>query len=170
MLLLSKNIQRITVLLLLSGILSACGFHLRQGVALPENLQATSLQGVSEFSDLSLAFKRNFNSAGYSLVEASAAQSVLKITQNKFSRRVLSVNSNGDPNEYELTYHLKAVLLDDKNKEIMPEQSISLFRSYRYNPDIRLAKEAEEERLRKNMINDAVRQVMRRIGIALKGR
>ena len=168
MLLLSKLTKRLTILLLLTGILSACGFHLRQGVALPENLQATSLQGVSEFSVLNLAFKRTFNSAGYSLVGASEAQSVLKVNKNTFSRRVLSVNSNGDPNEYELTYHLDVVLLDNKNKEILPEQSISLFRSYRYNPDIRLAKEAEENRLKKNMINDAVRQVMRRISIALK--
>lgn len=160
--------KRLISLLLITGLLSACGFHLRQGVELPENFRATALQGVSEYSELALAFKRSFYSAGNELVEKSEAQSILNITKNTFSRRVLSVDRNGNPSEYELTYQLSATLLDSDNKEIMPEQSIRLFRSYRYNPDIRLAKEAEESRLKSNMINDAVRQIMRRISVVLK--
>ena len=149
-------------------LLSACGFHLREDVALPESMQTTALQGVAEFSELDLAFKRNFNRAGYALVETSGAQSILKVNKNKFSRRVLSVNSAGDPNEYELTYQLSAVLVDAANKEIMPPQSIRLYRSYRYDSDVRLAKDAEESHIKKTMMNDAVRQILHRMSVTLR--
>lgn len=158
------------VLLLITVLLSGCGFHLRESVELSENLQATALQGVTEFSDLDLAFKSNFNRAGYALVDIDSAQTLLKVNKNRFSRRVLSVNSAGNPNEYELTYQLSVVLIDTENKEIMSPQGIRLYRSYGYNPDVRLAKDAEENQIKINMINDAVRQVMHRISVALKNR
>lgn len=165
---LSKQITRFITVLCISGLLSACGFHLRESVAFPEKLQAAAIHGVTEFSELDLAFRKAFHKAGYALVTRDTAQTILKVNTNKFSRRVLSVNSTGDPNEYELTYLLEVAVLDNDNKQVMPEQTIKLFRGYRYNPNIRLAKDAEEARLKTNMINDAVRQVLHRIGTVLK--
>jgi LPS-assembly lipoprotein len=156
------------VALLITGMLSACGFHLRGSVALPQGLQSTAVQGVTEYSELDLALKRAFRHGGYPLTTLENAATTLKVNKNSFSRRVLSVNSAGNPNEYELSYFLQFELLDKNKQEILPQQTISLFRSYRYNPDVRLAKEAEENRLQKNMVNDAVKQLIRRISIAMK--
>ena len=147
--------------------LSACGFHLRERSAVPETLQATALTGVSEYSELDLAFKHYFHRAGYTLIEKDKAQTILKVSKEKFTRRVLSVNVNGDPNEYELKYQLTVSLLDNDNKEIMPPQTVTLYRSYGFNPDVRLAKEAEETHLRKMMIADAVKEIMHRASVVL---
>jgi LPS-assembly lipoprotein len=166
--LLNNQTYRVATILLLTGLLSACGFHLRESTTLPEKLQATALQGVAEFSDLDMAFKRSFRRAGYALVEQESAQTIIKINKNKFERRVLSVNASGDPNEYELSYNLKVTLLDSQGRELLPQQSIRQFRSYGYSPDIRLAKDAEELQLKKSMINDAVRQIMHRINVKMK--
>lgn len=164
----NKNITRSVLLLLFAGLLSACGFHLRESVTLPESFQSTAILGVTEFSDLDMALKRNFSFAGISLQEKENAQVLLKVTKNAFSRKVLSVDTAGNANEYELGYRLTFSLLDSNKKEILPANTIRLFRTYHFNPDVRLAKEAEEKYLKKSMVNDAARQVMRRISIALK--
>lgn len=148
--------------------LSACGFHLRERAALPETLQATALTGVSEYSELDQAFKQYFYRAGYTLIEKENAQTILKVRKEKFARRVLSVNVNGDPNEYELNYQLTVSLVDNDNKEMMPAQTVTQYRSYGFNPDVRLSKEAEETYLRKMMINDAVKEIMHRVSVVLK--
>jgi outer membrane lipopolysaccharide assembly protein LptE/RlpB len=65
--LLSKQIHRFTLVLLAASLLSACGFHLRKTIVLPESLQSTAVLGVTEYSDLYLAIKNNFSFAGVSL-------------------------------------------------------------------------------------------------------
>lgn len=141
---------------------------MRESAALPEKLQATALQGVAEFSDLDMAFKRSFRQAGYTLVGQESAQTIIQVNENKFERRVLSVNASGDPNEYELSYNLKVTLLDNQGRELLPQQSVRQFRSYAYSPDIRLAKDAEELQVKRLIINDAVRQIMHRLNVKMK--
>lgn len=154
---------KLMLMINLALVLNACGFHLRESVALPENLQATAVQGVSEYSNLDLSLKRAFRQAGHPLTTLASASAVLQVTKNIFTRRVLSVNSNGVANEYELKYTLGFKLLDTGNNPLLPEQTITLYRSYRYDPDIALAKAAEEERLQKAMTDYAVKQLLRRL-------
>jgi LPS-assembly lipoprotein len=158
--------QRFTHHLIVSCLLlalSGCGFHLRESVTLPGFLQATAVQGVTEYSDLDLSLKRAFRQAGYPLTTAEQASSILVITRNRISRRVLSINSEGVANEYELKYMLRFKLLDNEKQVRMPEQTVTLYRSYRYDPDNVLAKAAEEERLKRTMTEMAVDQLIRRI-------
>ena len=140
---------------------------MRESVSLPERLQATAVQGANEYSNLGLSLKRAFRQAGYPLTTPGNASAILVITKNTVSRRVLSVTTAGVANEYELKYLLRFKLMDSENKQLMPEQTITLYRSYRYDPDIVLAKAAEEERLQKDMTEVAVKQLMRRISTKL---
>lgn len=165
-----KQLYRLIVISYLSLGLSACGFHLRSEAELPEQLQATSVQGVTEYSNLDLSLKRAFRQTGYPLTTVSNASAILVVMQNEISRRVLSVNSAGIVNEYELNYTLRYKLIGSEKNQLIPEQTISLYRSYRYNPDTVLTKAAEEERLQKDMIEVAVKQLMRRISMKLKKR
>jgi len=158
-----KRLLRLITLGYLTLLLSACGFHLRESVLLPENLQATAVQGVSEYSNLDLSLKRAFRQAGYPLTTPSNASAILVVTKNAVSRRVLSVNAAGVANEYELKYTLQLKLLDTDQKELVPPQTITVYRSYHYDPDIVLSKAAEEERLQKDMTDYAVKQLIRRI-------
>ncbi|MEJ2140864.1 MAG: LPS assembly lipoprotein LptE [Gammaproteobacteria bacterium] len=165
---LSKHLTRFGIAVLLTGLLSSCGFHLRETPEFSEKLQATALQGVPEFSELDLAFKRYFSREGYTLIVKENAQAIIKVTKDKFTRRVLSVNINGDPNEYELNYQLKVLLVDINDKEIMPPQSVTQYRSYGFDPDLRLAKGAEEAHLKKTMVDAAVKEIMHRISVVLR--
>jgi len=160
------NVQRSFKLMAIGCLvlgLSACGFHLREAATLPVQLQALSVQGVEAYSVLDLSLKQGFYQAGYPLTTKANASAFLVIEKNTTKQRVLSINSVGVANEYELKYHLQFRLVDTENKTLLPQQTITAYRSYRYNPDIVLAKKSEEQRLRKAMTEYAVQQVIRRI-------
>jgi LPS-assembly lipoprotein len=88
---------------------------------------------------------------------------VLVITQDSTSRRVLSVDNAGQANEYEVAYTLGFRLDNPDGANLVVPQSINLRRQYRYDPNLTLAKADEEARLVREMRQDAVRQLLRRL-------
>jgi len=145
-------------------VLSGCGFHLRGSIELPEELSEVALQGIRPNGELGVAIRNGFARVGSQVLESvSSARSVLVISQDSYSRRVLSVDSIGQANEYELRYTVGFRLDDPDGANRVVQQSISLRRQYRFDPELTLAKADEEARLVREMRQDAVRQMLRRL-------
>ena len=160
----SRVLASVTLALIYSVLLSGCGFHLRGSLDLPEELTEVALQGTRPNGELGVAVRNGFARVGSQVVEStSSARSVLVITQDSYSRRVLSVDSIGQANEYELRYTLGFRLDDLDGNNRVRQQSINLRRQYRYDPDLTLAKADEEARLVREMRQDATRQMLRRL-------
>ena len=68
----------------------------------------------------------------------------------------------------ELTYEYSMRVLDAKGKLLVTERAVNLNRNYIYDLNNALAKSDEEASIKLQMIQLAVRQSMRRIGIKLK--
>lgn len=150
--------------LVLSDALVGCGFHLRHPVKLPPRMDAVYLQGAPAFGDLGRDISRSLQLSGSSLTtERATATAILIIHRDQVRRRVLSVNRAGQVNEYELTYYLRFELQDPKGRVLVPAQTISLVRDYIFDPNNVLAKGNEQAQLRQEMIDFAVRQMLRRI-------
>ena len=144
--------------------LSGCGFHLRGNIDLPEELSEVALEGTRPNGELGVAVRNGFSRVGGQVVDSkTSARSVLVITRDSSSRRVLSVDSIGQANEYELAYTLGFRLDDPHGVNRVVPQSINLRRQYRFDPDLTLAKADEEARLVREMRQDAVRQMLRRL-------
>ena len=144
--------------------LSGCGFHLRGSGELPEELSEVALEGTRPNGELGVAVRNGFSRVGGQVVDSKTrAQSVLVITQDSSSRRVLSVDSIGQANEYELAYTLGFRLDDPNGVNRVVQQSINLRRQFRFDPDLTLAKADEEARLVREMRQDAVRQMLQRL-------
>jgi len=161
---------RVLLLMLVAASVGACGFHLRGAVQLPAQMDVVYLQGAPPLGELGRAIARSLKSAGSSLTdERATATAVLVIHRDEVKRRVLSVNSSGQVNEYELTYHLNFELRggEGKGKPLVPAQTITMVRDYTFDPNNVLAKGNEEAQLRQDMIGFAVRQMLRRIDSAL---
>jgi len=156
----------VAVLLLIYSValLSGCGFHLRGDIDLPEEMSEVTLAGTHPNGELGVAVRNGFARLGGQVVDSgSGARSVLVITQDSYSRRVLSVDSIGQANEYELAYTL-GFRLDDADGAIrVVQQSINLRRQYRFDPNLTLSKADEEARLVREMRQDAARQLLRRL-------
>lgn len=145
-------------------LLSGCGFHLRGSIDLPEELTEVALVGTRPNGELGVALRNGFARVGGKVVDSTAsARSVLVITRDSTSRRVLSVDSIGQANEYEVAYTLGFRLDDPEGTNRVVQQSINLRRQYRFDPNLTLAKADEEARLVREMRQDAVRQMLRRL-------
>lgn len=157
------------LLAMLFAALAGCGFHLRGAVELPPEMTEVAIQGTKPYGELGVALRNGFAREGGQVVESvQQARSVLVITHDATIRRVLSVDSSGQANQYEVEYNL-GFRLDDPDGAIrVAAQSISLRRQYRFDPNQTLAKADEEARLVRQMREDAVRQMLRRLKAGLE--
>ena len=157
-----KNLILITLLFI-----SACGYHLRGSIDLPESLKNVYLQGAS--GQLGKEFKKTLRSSDGKLVDkVDEAGIVVKVTKETMRRRVLSISSTGRANEYELYYLLKFILLDAKGNELSKTQVIEIHKDYFDNQEQVLGKNIEEQVIRTEMYRQAVNAIFNRSRVALE--
>ena len=151
-----------TAALMLASLLSACGFQLRGGTALPfETLMVTGADNTPFAIDLRRGLRA---SRRVEVVdELARAQAVLQVTGLSQERRILSLSAAGRVQEYQLIYRVSFRVHDGRGKELLPLNDIVLRRDITYNDSQVLAKEQEEILLVRDMQNDAVQQVLRRL-------
>jgi len=146
------------------ALLSGCGFRPRGSIDLPPELTEVALEGTRPNGELGVAVRNGFARVGGQVVDSTVnASSVLVITRDSSSRRVLSVDSIGQANEYEVVYTLGFRLDDPDGTNRVVQQSINLRRQYRFDPNLTLSKADEEARLVREMRQDAVRQMLPRL-------
>ena len=68
--------------------------------------------------------------------------------------------------EYQLRYRVSFRLTDGKNREHIPASELVLKRDYSYSDAQALSKDSEEALLYREMRNDAVQQLVRRLQAA----
>ncbi len=160
--------MRITLLLTVVVLLSACGFHMRghdkQGTeyafhtvylkAAAETPFVTELRLYLELSKLALA--------------SSAAQAdlVLDVVSESNDKQIIALSGSGQVREFQLRYKVALRAYDNKQNDWLSADEILLQRSLTFDDSQVLAKEQEEAMLLRDMRSDAVQQVMRRLARA----
>jgi len=157
--------KRHLILLLCAVLLTACGFHLRGATPLPPGLRALAVTGTPENGPLWRVLRDALPRAGGRLADPAGADAVLVITREALRRRVLSVDSQGRAQEYELSYVLGYRLDDPEGKPLLEARQLTVNRQYRFDPNAVLAKEEEERRLQAEMRRVAVGRLLRQITI-----
>jgi LPS-assembly lipoprotein len=157
-----------SVILIMALISSACGYHLRGALELPQGMQNVYLEGGS--AQLREQFKRAMEISSVKLSNSPEnAGIIVKIFDEDNRRRVLSLSSGGIANDFELSYRFEYELVDSKNKVLMPRQPIEIKREY-YNDQLAIiAKGNEEAVIRDEMYQQAVRSIVNRARVALEG-
>lgn len=174
---------KFTFLFLISFLIISCGFHLRGNQNLSSVLPEMEIQGVNKHSDLGRDLYRALTAAKVNILDES--NTVLIITQNNILKRVLSLDSAGRANQYELSYQLNFSLQEiihgeslkygnnkqlDKFIDLVPKQTIHEKREYLFDANLVLAKADEENRLISDMRQAAILQLVRRLSFSLKKR
>ncbi len=77
--------------------------------------------------------------------------------------QVLSIGTTGRVSGYMLKYEVSFRLTDPKGRELLASQTVRLIRDYTFDPLNVLAKELEEQDLKRTMQRDAVQQILRRL-------
>jgi LPS-assembly lipoprotein len=155
------------VILIMALLLSACGYHLRGALHLPANLKNVYLEGGSE--ELRGQFRRAMEISSVPFASSpETAGMIVKIFDEDSQRRVLSLNSGGTANDFELGYRFDYEIVDSKNRVLSPRQPVEIKREY-YNDQLAIiAKENEELVIRNEMYQQAVRTIVNRARVALE--
>ncbi len=148
-------------------LLSACGYHLRGAFQLPENMKSVYIEGASP--QLREQFNQVIKSSSAKLANSrSGAGIVIKIFDENFNRRVLSLSSRGKTNEFELFYRLDYELANAGDASLMARQPVEVRREYYNDQQFMIAKDNEETVIRKEMYLQAVHTIVNRARVALE--
>jgi len=145
-----------------SLLLTACGFQLRGAYVLPyESLHIA----LPDTSVIGAGLKRQIVAGGGTrLVDTrEEAQGTLMQTAERKDRQILSLSTAGRVREVRLAYRFSYRVVDAKGRQLVPTTAIELTRDLTYDDSAVLAKEQEELILWRDMENDLVQQLLRRL-------
>jgi LPS-assembly lipoprotein len=145
-----------------AGLLGGCGFHPAGLTTLPfERLYIAS----GDYASFGAEFKRYLESGSKTQLtnRAQDAQAILEILGERREQQILSLSDTGTVSEYLLRYRVSYRLMDSNRQELIPNTEIVLQRDMTYTDTQVLGKENEAELLYRDMKNDAILQLARRL-------
>jgi LPS-assembly lipoprotein len=162
---------RVWMLLALALSLHACGFQLRGSIDLSSEMSPIYIEQNGVF-DLAREIKTLLASNKIAMVEsAQQSKSQLILLDDSKSQSVLSVDGSGQAREYLLSYKVNFVIkVNQKNKDktaAVPD-SLTINRSWLFDPNAVLAVTNEAELLYKDMRREAARLILLKINARSK--
>lgn len=148
--------------LLFTMLLAACGFQPRGEANLPFDTLYVQAPTGSQFAT---QFRRMVSAGSSTRIidNAKSAEATLVLISEKREKNILSLSGGGRVSEYQLRYLMSYRVIDREAVEIIPVTEIALRRDLSYSDTETLSKEAEEALLFRDMQNDAVQQLLRRL-------
>jgi LPS-assembly lipoprotein len=151
--------------LLCALLIAGCGFQLRGAADLPFDTLYVQAPAGSQFAQ---QFRRvvTYGSGTKIVDDAKNATATLILVAEVREKNILSLSSAGRVREFQLRYRMSYRLLDKAAAETIPVSEIALTRDFSFNDQETLSKESEEALLFRDMQNDAVQQLVRRLQAA----
>ena len=156
---------RIVFTLFLAAVIAGCGFQLRGSNS---NLPYKTLYiALPETADVRIWLQRYISATGQTKIVDSPkdAEAVFQQLQDSRIKTILSVNAQGRVTEYRLQLNYRFRLVDAKGRELVAANEINLSRDISYSDSNILAKDLEEGLLWRDMNNDLVNQIVRRLSL-----
>ena len=160
--------MRPTLLLLCALALSGCGFHPRAQLQLPESLGPLVVQTADPYSPLGLELTASLERAGLSGAAEGAPATALKITDEAWSTKPLSVDELARVREYITRYRVQFALVDPAGKLLIEPQTIELSREYTYDITASAGSPAEQELIQRELRRDMQAAILRRLDVVLR--
>ena len=154
---------RLTVSLALCAMLTACGFHLRGQAALP--FESLFISG-SPVIATQIARAVRAGSKTRIANNPRDAEVTLEILGEARERSILALSSSGRVRELQIRYRAAFRVFGKDGKEYIARSEVLLKRDLSYSDSDVLGKEQEEALLYRDMQNDAVQQIIRRLEAA----
>jgi len=156
------------VLVLLALALSACGFHLRDALLLPQDLGPLRVVSPDPYSPLAQSLSEALARAGAKPAAEGATGDVatLRVVSERWGNTPLSVDQFGRAQEYTLRYAVIFRLNRADGSDLVPQQAIELSRDYIFVPTNASGAEGEREILTKELRREMVASILRRIDAA----
>ncbi len=164
------NVNTVIIFLVLSSLLlSSCGFRFRGVIVVPDVMEQLYVTGDYRPNDLGKVLYRRLEQVGVNRVlKKELASSILIITKNSFIRRVLTVDAATKASAYKLDIVIGFEVADKEGNVLLKNQQVRQTREYNIDPLNALASGDQEYRLKLEMIQFIVNQMLTRMSIVLK--
>ncbi|MGA0586241.1 LPS assembly lipoprotein LptE [Dyella sp. KRB-257] len=159
---------KLSSLLVLALLVSACGFHLRQSVALPPSMQRIHLT-VNNGGDLQRNLARALRNAGISIEDVGGpGVAELAVPQASFSTDTLSISGGARVTEYSVHYRVRFGVTAASGKVLLPPQDIQMSREYSYDATNTIGNDAQVEEIQRSLVDDMVQSILFRLQAAAR--
>ena len=163
-----SRLVKLSPLLVLALLLSGCGFHLRQSVALPASMQHIHLT-VNNGGDLQRSLARALRNSGITIEDESGpGVAELDVPQARFTTDTLSISGGARVTEYSVQYQVKFSVKDATGTMLLPEQRIQMSREYSYDATNTIGNDAQVEEIQRSLIDDMVQSILFRLQAAAR--
>ena len=152
-----------TVCMALCTLLAACGFKLKGATPLPFDTIYTNITENSAFG--ARVRRAIIASSPHTRFVTDPQQAQVRLTQlaNRQSLRELSINAEGQVEEYELNLEFTFQMTDSGGRLILPPTTLQSVREVPYDPSVLQAKQGEIGTLFLDMQQGLVDRIVRRI-------
>lgn len=148
--------------------LSACGFHLRgSGGTGFDNVDPAwrelALASADPNGKLSAQLRTQFTAAGANWVAPAQAAYTVHLGQEQFQQRYLTLSTRARAAEYQLTLSARFSVTAADGTIVIPDSSANTVRQMQSDPSKVVGKAEEVAILRREMRQQLVQQIIRRI-------
>jgi LPS-assembly lipoprotein len=173
-----RHVIRTLAVIGIAGLLAGCGFKLRGAAPLPfasayvESSSAvlstlgtsTSLSSQRIGSQLGPLLRTALQANHKLAADKESAAIIINLTNEVREKSILSLSGAGKVREYRLAHRVKVSAVNNSGREVLAPSLLQLNRDFSYSDEQIMAKEAEEALLQKEMEQDLLRQILRRLG------
>lgn len=157
---------RLLLALIIAAALAGCGFHLR-GVGSGNLPYKAMYIALPDTADVNIWLQRYIKASGSTEIveDAKMADAIFQQLGDNRLKTILSVNAQGRVREYRLQLTYTFRIVNQKGQVLVPPNEVALTRDISFDDSNILAKDLEENLLWRDMTNDLVNQIMRRLSI-----
>jgi LPS-assembly lipoprotein len=148
-------------------LLASCGFHMRGAATYTFQTIYVNATGSPLLGNILRMALADTGSARV-VDDPKAAQVIIDIPLVVDDKQVLSLSQSGAVREYELIKRVSFRLHDADGNDWLPAGEVSVRRTYTFNETEVLARDAQEQRLLREMQQDVVQKLIRRFEAAHK--
>ncbi len=159
-----RLLTKVGFLVIGCGLLTACGFHLRNEARLPNGMTRVHIDIADPISPLKRNLKAALQRSGAS-VEEAAGEGIteLKIPVVALSPEVQAVGATARVRQFVMLYHVEIEAVGANGKTLLPKQTVELSREFTFDETQALGTAQVQEDLKKQMERDMVQAILRRL-------
>ncbi|WP_299180288.1 LPS assembly lipoprotein LptE [uncultured Neptuniibacter sp.] len=142
------------------SLLTACGFHLRGVQDVSAEKSRVTLIANNASNNLLQSLRQNMKFNG--IIETQDAPYQLHILDHRYKRRTVTLNSDSDVDEYELSVEVTYLIADSEGKPLSSDIRLQRERSYTYDKDAATASSEQESQLKRELYESVAQSILRR--------
>ena len=152
------------IALVLSAVVSGCGFQLRGAANLPAEMSTTWVNIPDPTSAFARELELLLRGNGVTLADGPGeGVAELRITRERITRRALTISGDARVREFELVFDLQFSLVDASGTVLLGPESLRQERDFQFDEQEILGATTEEELLREDLRRNMAAALLRRL-------